>query len=184
MIEFIEFGNHKMEKRKEELIKDSLINCFKDDSRYYWLNMIYNNSQHFSNSSYASNTWQFLKELSMIANSINDKVIIMGGIHKDTGHTSGLILHQPHRNSISHGAFVTDSYIRFIIKLKSPRKLSMLNDTQVFHFLVELPEVLWTPSKNGTLLVYNIPYDFSEEIATGYYPTGYPRIQREYNGRF
>jgi len=170
MIEFVEFGEHKMNKNKQPEIIEALLKCTSEESYYCWLNMIYNNEHHFYNNSYAYDTWQFLREVSQIANSPNDKLIVMGGIHSDTGHTSGLVLHQINNKSQPYGAFVSDSYIRFSIKLKSPRKLSVLNESQIFHFLTNVPSVLWTPHKSGNILLYNIPQNFDYQNAEMYYP--------------
>lgn len=170
MIEFVNFGEHKMDKDHQNAIKDGLLNCLNDASHYFWLNMIYNNVQHFSNSSYSYNTYQFLQDISMIANNKIDKITVMGGIHSDTGHTSGLVLYQVNQNTPSYGAFVSDSYIRFTIKLKSPQQLSVLNENQIFHFLIDVPTVLWTKEKYGNIIIHNIPYNFNEIIASTYYP--------------
>lgn len=170
MIDFVNFGEHKMEKNHQNLIKDGLLNCLNENSHYFWINMIYNNVQHFSNSSYSHNSYQFLHDISTVANSKVDKITVMGGAHNDTGHTSGLVLYQLDQNIQPIGSFVSDSYIRFTIKLKSTQKLSTLNELQIFHFLIDVPTVIWTKEKHGNIIIHNIPWHFDNNTASNYYP--------------
>lgn len=173
MIEFVE-GPHRepaMKGKAKEFIEDILRNCDKDDSYYFWLNMIYNNAEHFSNQNHALYIPTFLRELSMLANSTKDKIQIMGGKHFDTGHTSGIVLFQNGPRSAPYASFVSDEYIRFTVKLSAPRKLSSLNEYMVFHFLIDVPTLLWTGAyKHGTVILRNIPYTFTQEQGEMYYP--------------
>jgi hypothetical protein len=172
MIEFIQFGEHKLEKNKQPEIKEALLNCNLDESYYCWLNMIYNNSQHFFNSAYSYDTWQFLKEISMIANSPTDKLIVLGGIHQDSGHQSEFIVYQNQNQKKYTNTFVSDSYIRFNIKLEKHKRLHVLNESQIFHFLVDVPQLLWIPGneKKGNILLYNIPTNFDDQTSKMYFP--------------
>lgn len=172
MIEFVDFGEHKIKNNKQSEIKEALLHCASENSYYCWLNMIYNNSNHFYNQSYSYDTWQFLKEIAMISASPTDKLIVMGGIHEDTGHQSGFILQQVNTMSNPVNTFVSDSYIRFTIKLKAHKRMFVLNETQVFHFLVDVPKVLWAPQneKKSIILLYNIPKNFDENYAKMFYP--------------
>jgi hypothetical protein len=171
MIEFIQFGPHKLEKNKQPEIEEALSYCNSLESSYSWLNMIYNNQNHFFNPSYSYDILKFLEEIVMIADSPTDKLIVMGSIHEDTGHQSGLVLYQKTKKE-SVNTFLSDSYIRFTIKLQSHKKLSVLNETEVFHFLVDVPKVLWVPGnvKKGNILLFNIPPMFDDQTAHMYYP--------------
>jgi hypothetical protein len=170
MIEFVEFGEHKLDAELRPNVKDSLQNCLNEESVYYWLNTIYNNVNHFYNNAYNYDTYLFLKEISQIANSPQDKLVVMGGIHADTGHTSGLILHQITKTAQPFGSFVSDSYVRFRIKYKSPRRQFVLNEYQIFHFLVDVPTVSWLSQNKGTIFVHNIPHQFDDEYASQFFP--------------
>lgn len=178
MLEFIQFGEHKLNKNKQPEITNALLNCASEESYYCWLNMIYNNATHFYNPSYSYDTWQFLKEISMIANSPTDKLIVMGGQHEDTGHQSGLILYQNNKKEPIN-TFVSDSYIRFTIKLKTHKRLFVLNETQVFHFLIDVPQITWIPGneKKGNILLYNIPHTFDKQTVQMYYPKVIPGLK-------
>lgn len=171
-IEFREFANHKLEKKHHEEIKGALLNCL-DNTYYHWLNIVYNNSYHFNNMSYNYDISKFLKEVHQIANSPGDKLVVMGGIHQDTGHSSSLILYNPNVKRTARDArdaYVSDTYIRFAIELKSPRKLSVLMPGQIYHFLVNNPIIQWTSHNTGTLFIYNIPVNFDEENAKKLFP--------------
>ena len=159
MIVFEDFGEHKLAKNKQENIRDALVNCTNVESFFCWLNMIYNNQSHFYNPSYSYDTHVFLKEIAMICASPTDKLVVLGGVHSCTGHQSGLVLYQKTKNK-NMGAintFVSDTYIRFTIKLQRQKRLFVLNETQVFHFLVDVPNVIWIPGneKKGYILLYS-----------------------------
>lgn len=175
MIQYDKFLGHTLDENKHEEISEALKNCTSGDSYYYFLNMIYNNFYHFNNNSYAYDTQQFLTEISNIANSRNDTLKVMGGIHSDDGHSSSLIINE--NNSVNQ--FVSDTYIRFTIKLKSPKRLFVLNESQVFHFLVNVPKINWIPGnkKKETLLIQNIPQNFDKRNAEMYYPNVGPNIK-------
>lgn len=185
MIKFVDGPNRepKLNKIDQENLKNALLYSFDGVSWYCWLNLIYNNAEHFFNPSYAFDTQTFLREVSTIANSPNDTIRIMGSRHKDTGHTSGIIRIKKN-NAPPYGAFVSDDYIRFTIQLKSPRKLYVLNEVSVFHFLMDVPTLLWTQNTNkGVILLKNVPYGFDESEAQKYYPKvtfGQFRVQREF----
>lgn len=173
-IEFREFANHKLEKKHHEDIQGALLNCL-ENTYYHWLNIVYNNSHHFNNMSYNYDINKMLKEVHQIANSPGDKLVVMGGIHQDTGHSSSLVLYNPNakRASGANGArdaYVSDTYIRFAIELKSPRKLSVLIPGQIFHFLVNNPIIQWTSHNTGAFFIYNIPVNFDEESAKKLFP--------------
>jgi hypothetical protein len=172
-IEFIKFANHTLEKRYHGDIKEALLNCLNDNTYYHWLNIVYNNSNHFNNMSYNYDITKLLKEVHQIANSPGDKLVVMGGIHQDTGHSSSLVLYNPSAKRTASGArdaYVSDTYIRFRIELKSPRKLSVLIPGQIFHFLVNNPIIQWTSHNTGTFFVYNIPPEFNQENAQRLFP--------------
>ena len=175
-IEFREFANHKLEKKHHEEIQAALLNCL-ENTYYHWLNLVYNNSHHFNNMSYNYDITKLLKEIHQIANSPGDKLVVMGGIHKDTGHSSSLVLYNPKAGARgasglngARDAYVSDTYIRFSIELKSPRKLSVLIPGQIFHFLVNNPNIQWTSHNTGTFFVYNIPPQFDQENAQKLFP--------------
>ena len=185
MIEFVE-GPHRepaMSGKEKALIEEVLKECSKDDNYYFWLNLIYNNAEHFFTSYHSLHIPTFLREISMIANSSKDKIQVMGGKHSDTGHTSTIVLFQNSPRSAPQPSFVSDEYIRFTIKLAAPRKLSALNENSVFHFLVDVPSLLWTGSNTkGTVIIRNIPYTFTQEQGEWYYPKvsfAYVNVQRE-----
>jgi hypothetical protein len=184
MIEFVRGPNNEPEPSKEEQqeIREALLNCTDPQSSCHWLNMIYNNAQHFFTSNYAYHTYTFLTEIVKIAKSKDNKIVVMGSHHNDTGHTSGVILHQPSQSSPPYGCFVVDTYIRFTVKLPSPYKLHVLNEYQIFHFLTNVPQITWTQSKRGSIVVYNVPHDMPEVIALNYFPivAGKLRVQRGY----
>ena len=170
MIEFIKFGKHdNMLGQEKREIEKAIIECNSNNSFYYWLNIIYNNSTHFYNSNYNYDITVFLKELERIAKSEIDKVIVMGGIHNDTGHTSGLIVQDIGKNE-QIGIFVSDSYIRFRIELKHPKNLHVLNQNQIFHFIITVPTILWYPKPKGNIYVYNILNYITEEYARDLIP--------------
>lgn len=174
-IEFREFATHKLEKTNHDDIKNALLNCL-DNTYFHWLNIIYNNSRHFNNMSYNYDINKFLKEIHQIANSPNDKLVVMGGIHTDTGHASSLILYNPKSNVRKAlekdvgNTYVSDTYIRFSIELKSPRRLSVLIPGQIYHFLVNNPSILWTSHKTGIFFIYNVPVNFDQETANKLFP--------------
>lgn len=186
MIEFVDGPNRepKVSKKDEENVKKALLYSFNGGSWYCWLNIIYNNAEHFFNPSYVFDVPTFLQEVSIIANSPNDTIRIMGSRHKDTGHTSGIIAIKK-SNAIPCGAFVSDDYIRFMVKLKHPRKLYALDEVSIFHFLMDVPTILWTHLKDkGVILLRNIPYAFDEKEAQQFYPIitlGQFRVQREFS---
>lgn len=181
MIEFVKGPNNEVVPtgKEQQYIEEVMTKCDLYESPFYWLNMIYNNQYHFNNSAYGSNTYTFLQEIVKIVKNKQNKIVVMGGFHQDPGHTSGLVVHQAKNNSQPHGCLVSDSYIRFIIKLPVPYKLFVLNEFQVFHFLMDSPTILWTPSKTGSILVYNFPDDRSmdELTASGYYPKTIGRLR-------
>lgn len=133
MIHFEDFGEHKLDDIKQSKIYDALIGCMNEGSFFCILNMIYNNSDHFFNPSYSYDTWQFLTEIAVIAASPIDTLTILGGVHSCSGHQSALF---------PKNTLVSDYYIRFTIKLHKFKRLHVLNESQVFHFLVDVPEIL------------------------------------------
>lgn len=173
MIEFVE-GPHKelaLKGKEKGIIEEALKNCSNSDNYYFWLNMIYNNADHFFNPAYSLYIPTYLREIAMIANSAQDKIRVMGSKHTDTGHSSNIILFQGNSRSVPLAAFVSDEYIRFTVKLAAPRKLNSLNEYSVFHFLVDVPSLLWTGKySRGTVILRNIPYTFTKEQGNMYYP--------------
>ena len=179
-IEFRNFASYTLEKKNQEEIRQSLLNCL-ENTYYHWLNLVYNNGYHFNNISYNYDINRLLREIHQIANSPGDKLIVMGGIHKDTGHSSSLVLYNPKARGASgargvrdangaRDAYVSDTYIRFTISLKSDRKLSVLIPDQIFHFLVNNPIIHWTSHNTGAFFVYNIPPQFDQENAQKLFP--------------
>jgi len=167
MLEFIKFGNYNCsnESEKQEITR-ALLNCNNPKSLYYWINIIYNNYIHFNNSRFDYNIILFLKELEGIAKSKTDKIIIMGGIHDD-GHTSGLIMQDDY-------LFVSDNYIRFKIQLKYPRKLYILNEFKIFHFIINVPKILnYNPCKiiyiYAHILNMYIPEEYTNRVLPKYF---------------
>jgi hypothetical protein len=177
MIQYDNFLGHTLDKDRQEEISEALKNCTSGDSYYYFLNIIYNNFNHFNNNSYAYDTQHFLTEISNTANSINDTLIVMGGIHSDDGHSSSLIINE----NKSVNQFVSDTYIRFTIKLKNQKKLFVLNESQIFHFLVNVPQINWISGNNKkeTLFIQNIPQNFDKRNAEMYYPNIGPNIKQK-----
>jgi hypothetical protein len=182
MIDFVQGPNKEPVPSAEEQaeIIEALQNCDSEQSYYFWLNCIYNNFYHFSNQAYSYYPPTFLQEVAKIARSRDNKIIVMGNHHSDTGHTSGVIFHQPNATAAPYGCFVQDTYIRFTMKMPSPYKLSVLNEFQVFHFLTNVPKVSWTVNKRGMIIVHNIPSWISNKVALDYYPavTGNIRVLR------
>jgi hypothetical protein len=162
---------------EQKKLTEALLNCLQANSFYYWLNMIYNNVHHFNNNSSPTNTYGFLQDIVKIASSAKNKLIVMGTVHKDPGHTSGLILHQSNLYSQPYECFVSDSYIRFTIQLDGAYKLNVLDTNHVFHFLVSVPELLWANDTNGVIIVHNIPREMDDSTATHYY---YPRVPHHF----
>jgi len=173
MIEFVEgpHGEGKPSKMDQAMLAAALENCTDPNSFYCWLNMIYNNSQHFNNTMYAYHTWSFLQDISKIAKSKNGIIRVMGTVHQDPGHTSGVVLHQYNDYYPPYGCFVSDSYIRFSLHMKETYKLNVLDEYHVYHFLTEVPDLLWTQNQQGSIIVASIPYDMDCNVALDYYPS-------------
>lgn len=179
MIEFVNGPNKEALPSKEEQkqLIHALKHCDHQQSTYFWLNMIYNNYYHFSNPSYAYYTPIFLQEIAKVARSRDSKIVVMGGQHSDTGHTSGLVLFQS--NSLQEPCFVEDTYIRFTVKLSPSYKSTILNDVNVFHFLTNVPKVTYPLNKRGTVIVHNIPTWMDDKVAQSYLVSaGKLRVQR------
>jgi hypothetical protein len=178
MIEFRKYGQYIFEEHGMPDMKHALLNCTNlNESYYLWLNILYNNKEHFFNSKYEYDTWEFLKEISMIANSLTDKLVILGGIHQDTGHQSGVITYKT--NNAYANTYAYDSYIRFKVELKNPRRLQVLNEIHIFHFLVDVPQIN-VPAfvRYGDILINNLQNNL--DIAKTY-QMYFPMVNRQLN---
>jgi len=113
---------------------------------YNTLNKIYNTENHF-NTFFGNETYKFLQDVSQLANSPHDAIEVMGGIHSDTGHNTMVLQFSPSTGPAHYPMYVRDFYIRFQIKLASPRKLRVLNPFMVYHFLVLVPQLMYLETK-------------------------------------
>lgn len=146
MLDFIPGPNNEKISDKEKLeITNMLQNCNKVEEFGHQVNIAYNNITHFSSPQYNYDINEFLKALSAIVNSVSFHIEVMGSIHSDPfGHSSSLI-----GQMSQYGEFlpclVQDKYIRFKVNMKNKindKILGPLNTTSIFHFLVDVPEII------------------------------------------
>ena len=104
-----------------------------------WLNMTYNNAAHYMYQpqfNYTSD--DLLYDISMIANSTHDSIIVMGTPHQDTFHVSDMMHYDD-----GSPAYVKDTYIRFRVHLRpySPLRdcLRILKEGHIYHYLITTP---------------------------------------------
>ena len=145
MIEFIQGPNNQVCSAQERRYIETLLQSCNDITTFcFALNWTYNNPGHFSTTQYSYNIRGFLDELAAIAKSQHHKVQVMGSIHRDPyGHSSQLMAqYSPYDEFVP--CLVSDKYIRFQIR-QDPRHFKMLrqlNETLVFHLLVDLPTII------------------------------------------
>ena len=140
MIEFVVGPNGEKISEKQ---KASITSMLSPKSFAWNVNEIYNNVNHFSShQSYDTNV--FLDEIKYIVNHKHHTLKVMGGVHTDPyGHTTGMIgQYSPYNEFFP--ALTKDTYIRFKIQ-QDERYMKMLRalDTfSVFHYLVDVPEII------------------------------------------
>jgi hypothetical protein len=146
MLEFIPGPNNEIiSKEEKDRLTDMLKKCNDVSTLGHQVNIAYNNITHFSSPQYNYNINEFLKALSDIVNSKSFTIEVMGSIHSDPfGHSSSLI-----GQMSQYGEFlpclVQDKYIRFKVNMKNHinnKILGPLNITSIFHFLVDVPEII------------------------------------------
>ena len=177
MIEFVKgpLNNDSLSFALQDKIKSALLSCNNPSSKYFMLNMIYNNYNHFSNPSYNIEPFVFLNEIANVANNKNSKmkIIVMGSEHEDTGHHSNIIQHHFSKSESTYGCFVKDTYIRFRVEIDTKNiysyNMNILNTTHIFHFITDVPQVIWTKNKRGSVYVC-IPRDVPDSVAKKYFP--------------
>lgn len=145
MIEFVLGPNNEMITASEKTFVTKMLNtCLEVGSLSHQVNFAYNNVYHFYNPQYQYDIMYFLKELKNMVDSVHHKVQVMGSIHEDPfGHTSNLVgQYSGYGDYIP--SIVKDRYIRFKVKMdpKNRKILRTLDETNVFHFLVDVPEIV------------------------------------------
>lgn len=145
MIEFVQGPNNQACSPEERRYIETLLRSCNDITSFsFILNWTYNNPGHFSSMQYDYNIRGFLDELAALVNSRYHKVQVMGSIHEDVyGHSSQLISQYTQYNE-AVPCLVSDKYIRFQIRQdpKHAKMLRHLNETVVFHFLVDKPTII------------------------------------------
>ncbi len=96
------------------------------------LQLLYNNSLHFSSNLPSINSLQQLNSLHEISIHPTIHIVVQGNIHYNY-HPSNLLLNANKMTPL----FVKDSYIRFYIK----DSLNPSNSTSILHLLVYSPEI-------------------------------------------
>lgn len=122
--------------KEQQIIQDMIKTCYNNGSFSYHLNELYNNMFHFGASCNIYDIYDHLYNLQRIANMNNDDctVHIMGSVHCDPGHVSGLM----------YNGLVKDYYIRFYVTCKNYNITSPnLVSNQIYHFLVSFPEHIY-----------------------------------------
>lgn len=178
MIEFVKgpLNNDTLSSTLQDKFTKALLSCNDHNSKYFLLNLVYNNYNHFSNPSYNIDPVTFLNEVVQIASSKNSKmkIVVMGGEHQDTGHHSNIVQHHISNHEASYGCFVKDTYIRFRVELDANNiysyNMNTLNSTHIFHFITDVPEVIWTKNKKGYVYFY-----ISQSIPISVAKTLYPK---------
>jgi hypothetical protein len=145
MIEFVP-GPHgeNVTAAEKKLIKELLENCWNPEHFGNHVNIVYNNTHHFASPQYDYDIRSFLKELKSLVDSQYHVVQVMGSVHSDPlGHSSMMIGQYSHMGEF-YPCLVKDSYIRFKIinNPKYMKGLNVFNDASIFHFLVQVPQVV------------------------------------------
>lgn len=147
MIEFIP-GPHgeAVNQKEKKLITELLTNCSNHEHFGNHVNVVYNNQHHFSSPQYDYDIRTFLMELKSIVDSPHHKIQVMGSVHSDPLGHSSMLIGQYSDIGEFYPALVRDSYIRFKVynHPKYFKKLNILNDMYIFHFLVQVPQVVQT----------------------------------------
>lgn len=124
MIEFEKFRGRELSSREKQFVTNLLINLKNKKDYYTNLQVIYNNSVHFTTVNFSVCSFADLKHISKISTSASHALIVHGDIHKNN-HASGLLIDAYTNQTM----FVEDTYIRIKI------------DGEIQHILVGPPKI-------------------------------------------
>lgn len=176
MIEFVP-GPHgeTISSSQRATIEKALKDCLVNTSMSHLINVAYNNTHHFMMDTFDYDIRGFLTELKNAVDSIFNKIVVMGGVHSDPfGHTTGLFGQYNEYNELCP-AIVKDNYIRFklVFDKKHVKAYKVLNDVNVFHFLVSVPHIVQLQLHHRVPLYIHQFYDFNGKVVVKkeLYPT-------------
>ena len=163
MIEFVPGPHGEVISGNQRLVIEmALKDCMMKTATSHLVNVAYNNTHHFMMNTFDYDIKGFLIELKNAVDSMYNKVVVMGGVHSDPfGHTTGLFGQYNEYNEFCP-AIVKDSYIRFrfVFDKKHVKAYKVLDEIKVFHFLVDVPQIVQL-QLNYRVPVYIYPfYDF------------------------
>jgi hypothetical protein len=176
MIEFIS-GPNKNFKLANSQEERKIRRCMSNFDAPCWrLNEIYNNGDHFSFAQFNYDTDSFLNEIWDIANCSVDTLEVMGSVHSDPFGHSSMMIGQYNEKGIFVPVVVKDYYIRFKVAFgpKSKRKLNILKEGYIYHFLVKRPEIVMVMLPIDTHPVCMMPI---EEYMTPTFANSKKKIQ-------
>ncbi len=103
------------------------------------INHAYNNYWHFSNTIFAYDIGSFLADMDKLIHSQVHTLRVIGSVHKDPGHASGLIGYW--EDGKFRPAWVQDTYVRFKVELDANTytNLCCLDSHSTYHYLIDYP---------------------------------------------
>lgn len=143
MLEFVPYMGHELTHKEKQRITRILY-----DPSYHILNYIYNNKDH-TQDSFITNIDGFMKEFSRAIEHPHHKIQVMGSVHENPSHMTGVICQVQHHigGTALHPMYVSDHYVRFkfIRSLMYGGQFSELERADIHHFLVDVPTIKTYP---------------------------------------